>query len=267
MPSISTLVDRVKIIVLSSGSGPFVLGGAVPSYRGIEALIDGTTYSYATESASLYEVGLGTYDLATGTLIRSPIISSNGGAVVLFPANIELSFTVLAGDIAPPGTLPIVQIEGTGTNVAMSQNATTEALALKADTADLAAAIDAQILAQTALSVQVTENVAAGDFVNFGLISGNRRARLALATTDTSLFANGFAPSAIASGATGLILPAGWNRNAAGVAAAANQVWLSSTVPGGWTATPPDGVLLQALGMADPANGIYFGLQNRELLL
>lgn len=129
MVSISTLVDRVKITVLSNGTGPFDLGAAVPAYRGIEALISGATYSYALESGSLYEAGTGVYNSGTGQLVRSPTISSNGGAAVAFPANIQISFTALAQDIvATGGTLPIVDNLGTDPNVAPSQRAATVAI-------------------------------------------------------------------------------------------------------------------------------------------
>lgn len=141
--AIATLVDRVKIFCLSSGTGPFTLGSAVPAYRGIEALADGATYSYATESGAAYEVGTGVFSAGTGQLIRTPILSSNGGAAVSFPVSVEISFTALAQDIVPPGALPIVQTTGTATDKAMSQNATTTALAAKYDAANPAAYVDA----------------------------------------------------------------------------------------------------------------------------
>lgn len=142
MAAITSLVDRVKIVVLSSGTGPFALGQAVPAFRGTEALLDGATYSYATESGSNFEVGTGVFLASSNTLVRSPLLSSNNGAAIAFPANIEVAFTVLAQDIAPPGTLPIVQATGTGTQVAMSQNAVTVSLnALATALADLSGSI------------------------------------------------------------------------------------------------------------------------------
>lgn len=129
MVSISTLVDRVKIFVTSSGTGAFALGSAVPAYRGVEALVDGATYSYATESGARYEAGTGVYNAGPGVLVRTPVISSNGGATVVFPANIELAFTALAQDIVATGAaLPIVQSTGASTSNVMSQKATTDAI-------------------------------------------------------------------------------------------------------------------------------------------
>lgn len=129
MVSISTLVDRVKITVLSSGTGSFALGAAVPAYRGVEALINGATYSYATESGSLYEAGTGVYNSGSGVLVRTPIVSSNGGAAVAFPANIQLSFTALAQDIVAAGAaFPIVNSLGSDPAVAPSQKAATDGI-------------------------------------------------------------------------------------------------------------------------------------------
>ena len=108
MADSSTLVDRVKIFVESSGSGPFELGNAVPAFRGSEALTDGLTYSYAVESGSDYEAGQGVYVLAVNQLLRSPTISSNGGAPVAFPANVAIAFTALAADLTS-------SLAGTGT--------------------------------------------------------------------------------------------------------------------------------------------------------
>src|SRR5689334_11815661 len=95
----STLVDRVRIYALSSGTGPFVLGGPVPGYRGIAALLDGATYSYAVGFDGRFEAGTALYDLGLGMLIRAPQISSNGGAAENFPANVEINFTLLAQDV------------------------------------------------------------------------------------------------------------------------------------------------------------------------
>lgn len=116
MPDSSTLVDRVKIFVESSGTGPFQLGNALPSFRGSEALTDGLTYSYAVESGSDYEVGQGVYVLAVDQLIRSPTLSSNGGAPVSFPANAAINFTALAADLVAglAGSGTVTSIQGSG---------------------------------------------------------------------------------------------------------------------------------------------------------
>ena len=108
MADSSTLIDRVKIFAESSGSGPFVLGNAVPAFRGAEVLTDGLTYSYAVENGADYEAGQCVYVAGANQLIRSPTISSAGGAPVPFPANVAIIFTALAADLTS-------SLEGTGT--------------------------------------------------------------------------------------------------------------------------------------------------------
>ena len=129
MASISTLVDRVRIFVLSSGTGPFQLGSNVPAYRGTEALIGGATYSYAVENGSNFEAGTGVYLAEDGVVVRTPQISSNGGAAVAFPAGVQLVFTALAQDlVATGGTFPIADATGDDPAVAISQRAATSAI-------------------------------------------------------------------------------------------------------------------------------------------
>lgn len=119
----STLVDRVKIFAESSGSGPFVLGNAVPAFRGAEALIDGLTYSYAVESGADYEAGQGVYVEAVNQLLRAPTISSANGAPVSFPANVSINFTALAADL-------LTRLEGSGTVTSVSGSGGTTGLTL-----------------------------------------------------------------------------------------------------------------------------------------
>lgn len=126
---ISTLVDLVKIQVLSSGTAPFQLGSAVPGFRGPEALIDGVTYSYSVQSGSNYEAGTGVFVASSQTLVRTPQVSSNGNAAVAFPANTQVSFTALATDFASgSGTVPLVDSLGTSTILAITQRAATAAI-------------------------------------------------------------------------------------------------------------------------------------------
>lgn len=116
MATSSTLVDRVKIFVESSGTGPFELGNALPAFRGSEVLIDGLTYSYAVENGSDYEAGQGVYVSAVNQLLRAPTISSASGAPVAFPANVALNFTALAADLlaGQAGTGTVTSVNGSG---------------------------------------------------------------------------------------------------------------------------------------------------------
>lgn len=268
MASITTLVDRVKIVVLSSGSGPFELGPAVAGYRGAEALIDGASYNYATGYGATYEVGIGTYVASLGVLVRSPSLSTSGNAAVAFPANIVLSFTIVAADITPAGSLPIVQTTGSNTDVAMSQDATTTALADKLDGGGVTTITDITGILSilNGATVQASEAIVAGNFVNVCNTAGNLRVRKARAN-DPLTFANAFAPAAISSGASGRCIFGGWNLNIT-VAAPAAEVWLSDAAGGAFVTTPPtaSGSIIQPLGVAIAGVGINFTPRERVLL-
>lgn len=123
------LVDLVKIQVLSSGTGAFQLGAAVPGFRGTEALLDGVVYSYSVQSGSNYEVGTAVYNAAGTSLVRTPQLSSNGNAAVAFPANIEVNFTALADDYGGGGGgVSLVDSLGNSTALAITQRAVTAAI-------------------------------------------------------------------------------------------------------------------------------------------
>lgn len=93
-----------------------MLGNAVPAYQGVEALIDGLTYSYAVESGGDFECGQGVYVEAVQQLLRSPTKSSANGAPVPFPANVSVNFTALAADLASraEGTGTVTSVSGSG---------------------------------------------------------------------------------------------------------------------------------------------------------
>lgn len=225
----SVLVDRVKILIASSGSGAFSLGPAITGFRGIEALVDGAQYSYAVESGGLYEVGTGVYVAAGPQFIRTPQISSNGGAAVNFPANCQLVFTARAADLVAAG--------GSGGG---GGSPTVTALA--------------------------SETLVAGNFVNlFGTGGSTLRVRNARAD-DPTRFANGFVLGAIGNAASGLVTLGGLN-NLAVPGIAQSQVWLGVT-PGSFATSPPtaDGQIVQPLGAPIPGAGIYFYPQPTVLL-
>ena len=257
----SLLPDLVKIQVLSSGTGPFQLGAAATGFRGIEALIDGGNYSYSVQSGAQYEVGTCVWNAGSGLLIRTPLLSSNGNAAVAFGANVEVKFVALGQDLTPPGALPIVQSTGPGLDVAMSQNATT--VQLNALTAAIALKLDAAAIQFSAVA---TENIAAGAFINIYNVSGSTRIRNASAL-DPLKFANGFAPSAISTSASGLVQLSGLN-TAITVTTPASEVWLSDSTPGAFATAAPtaSGSIIQSLGPAIPGLGVFFTLQGRVLL-
>lgn len=108
-----------------------------------------------------------------------------------------------------------------------------------------------------AATLEATEDIAAGDFVNIYDDAGDPRVQLADATDPTKP-ANGYAPAAIADTASGQVLPlAGMN---SGVSPAfTGAAWLSVTVPGGYQNSAPSSVgeIEQPLGTAIEGVGIF----------
>lgn len=249
MASIVTLVDRVKIFAQSSGTGPFQLGSAVPAYRGVEALVDGAQYRYALENDANFEVGTGTYVAGSGLLIRTPIYSSAGGAAVAFPANMQITFTELAIDLTPAGSLPITQSQGQSTDVAMSQKAVTDALA----------AIGG------AVPVIASENIDAGNFVAYLNVAGEGRMFKARAD-DPAKFAVGYVLSPVTAGQEGNVYFGGLNSTNS-ISNPASEVWLSDTTPGWFSYTRPSAVgsIIQPLGPYLKGRGIFFSPRERFL--
>ncbi len=92
-----------RVQILSTGTGPFLLGPAVPAFRGIEALVDGRTYSYSVQQGAKFEFGRAPFFASGPSLSRAPLGSSNGGLPEDFGPNAILVFTALAEDLAIPG--------------------------------------------------------------------------------------------------------------------------------------------------------------------
>lgn len=108
----STPVNFVKINVTSTGTGPLILGSAVPGNRGIEALINGRTYSYSIrQGVSAYEFGRATYLTSPSPrMIRSPLGSSRDGAPISLSTGAQVSMVLLVEDLeglALPGGLAV----------------------------------------------------------------------------------------------------------------------------------------------------------------
>lgn len=102
MPN-STLVNLVRCTILNTGTGTLVLGAALPSFRGIEGLTDGNTYSYSIQQGSNYETGQGVFSQSDGTLTRGVIESSAGNAAINLSPNAVCAFPALNIDFQLPG--------------------------------------------------------------------------------------------------------------------------------------------------------------------
>lgn len=85
------LLDRARETTIVAGTtASAILLGAVSGYQSLAGVGNGNTtyYCIADQSGANWEVGIGTYTLATTTLTRAatPLASSNAGASVVFPA-------------------------------------------------------------------------------------------------------------------------------------------------------------------------------------
>ncbi len=80
--------DRVKEMTIVSGVGNYTFAGAYVGMRGFLATLGaGATCQYCAESATSWEIGEGTINIA-GYITRDKVISSsNGNALVSWPSN------------------------------------------------------------------------------------------------------------------------------------------------------------------------------------
>jgi hypothetical protein len=105
----------------------------------------------------------------------------------------------------------------------------------------------------SAETIQASEDLAAGDFVNVHETGGARRVQKALAT-DTTKPAHGYVTATVSSGANATVYLTGINANVAltgfTTSDVGKPVFLSAGTSGGVTKTPPTstGNLLQRLG-------------------
>lgn len=94
----STLVDLVKIVANSTGTGAITLGAAVSGYRGVEALTNAKVYSYSIQQNGTWEVGRGTYLASGQQFSRTVLYSSNGGMAIDLSPGAQVAFVALAAD-------------------------------------------------------------------------------------------------------------------------------------------------------------------------
>jgi hypothetical protein len=159
-----------------------------------------------------------------------------------------------------PGNKYIANSSGTLTEVASNNSSAGAGDAGKIVALDATGRIDVTMMpvgiAADTSTVQASETIAAGDFVNIWN-SGGARVRKADATT-AGKEAHGFALAGITSGASGPVYFEGRNTGVTGQTIGAN-VFLSTT-PGLATATAPSaaGNVVQRLGVAISATEINF---------
>jgi hypothetical protein len=106
-------------------------------------------------------------------------------------------------------------------------------------------------------SVQASEALSAGDWVNIHDVGGAFRVRKADASS-AGKYVDGFVLAAVASGAQATVYGEGTNNQVTGQTPGA--VWLSASTPGAGTATPPSGSgqVQQRIGTAMAAAAVNF---------
>ena len=83
------LKDRVKESSVSTGTGAFVLDGAVGPFQAFSTIGDGneTYYAIVGQTTTEWEVGIGTYTTSTDSISRDTILASaNSNTIVTFSA-------------------------------------------------------------------------------------------------------------------------------------------------------------------------------------
>lgn len=100
------LLDRVKVVSTSTGTGNFTLGSAL---AGFKSFVDGTYYYVIDNQAGDWEMGLGT--ISGSTLTRSPILSSNSNNLVNFSSGTKFVFsdlpTAIISELAGTNKIPM----------------------------------------------------------------------------------------------------------------------------------------------------------------
>ncbi|RYY34092.1 MAG: hypothetical protein EOP59_16825, partial [Sphingomonadales bacterium] len=81
--------DLVEETTTTTGTGAITPGGAVTGSRSFASVLsEGDQFYYAIDGApadaSVFEVGIGTF--TSGTIVRDPIVSSDGTSAVDLPA-------------------------------------------------------------------------------------------------------------------------------------------------------------------------------------
>lgn len=97
-------VDVVRFVATSAGTVDFAVAAAVTGYQtpAAASAIDGRQYRYRAESTDLaqWEVGWGTYTVATLTLTRATVefSSTGGGSKTNFTNAPQVAFVYIAPD-------------------------------------------------------------------------------------------------------------------------------------------------------------------------
>jgi len=114
----ASFLDVCRFTAVSNGTGDFVVSAAVTGYQtpASAAAVNGATYRYRAESATLteWEVGYGVYTTGSVTLARTTVLFNSAGttAKISFSAAPQVGLVALAEDLIfinpPQGRLTLV---------------------------------------------------------------------------------------------------------------------------------------------------------------
>lgn len=116
-----SFLDICRFRAVSAGTGSFVVSSAVQGYQtpASAGAVDGDTYRYRAENFDLseWEVGYGTYSVATLTLARSTVLYNSSGttSAINFTTRPQVAVVALARDI--PKTIDLEVTSGIAVNV------------------------------------------------------------------------------------------------------------------------------------------------------
>jgi len=119
------LKDRVRETTTTTGTGNYVLAGAVTGYESFAGIGDGNTTYYACTNGTDWEVGIGTYTASGTILARTTILeSSNADSAVSWAAGSKTIFVTQPSEKA-------VYLDASGNSNIASSNLTDGSSLLK----------------------------------------------------------------------------------------------------------------------------------------
>ena len=95
------LVNRAKMTTATTGTGTITLGSAVDGFQTFAnaGVANADVVRYVIEDGDAWEIGLGTFDSAAGTLTRSPSESSIGGGAITLSGEAVVFVSAAAGEL------------------------------------------------------------------------------------------------------------------------------------------------------------------------
>jgi len=173
--------DRVKETTTTTGTGSYLLSGAVAGFQSFSVIGNGNTTFYAVAGNGEWEVGIGTYSTTGPTLARTTILeSSNAGNAVNWGAGTKDIFCTYAADnsvyvdsgIITPATAARLNFDNLAQGASLSVlGRSTNSLG---DVGSIAAASDNQVLRRSGTALGFGQvNLASTNAVTGALPAGN----------------------------------------------------------------------------------------------